>query len=26
MSSFIDVVPHEQLCYIPCNSCNIVLA
>ncbi|KAJ6331852.1 hypothetical protein OIU76_010272, partial [Salix suchowensis] len=26
MSSFIDVVPHEQLCYIPCNFCNIVLA
>ncbi|XP_022756488.1 axial regulator YABBY 5-like [Durio zibethinus] len=25
MSSFIDVVP-EQLCYIPCNFCNIVLA
>ncbi|GMI97662.1 YABBY5 [Hibiscus trionum] len=25
MSSCIDVVP-EQLCYIPCNFCNIVLA
>ncbi|XP_011017779.1 PREDICTED: axial regulator YABBY 5-like [Populus euphratica] len=26
MSSCVDVVPHEQLCYIPCNFCNIVLA
>ncbi|EEF35214.1 axial regulator YABBY 5 [Ricinus communis] len=25
MSSCVDVVP-EQLCYIPCNFCNIVLA
>ncbi|KAJ8753250.1 hypothetical protein K2173_017866 [Erythroxylum novogranatense] len=25
MSSGVDVVP-EQLCYIPCNFCNIVLA
>ncbi|CAI0389308.1 unnamed protein product [Linum tenue] len=25
MSSCIDMVP-EQLCYIPCNFCNIVLA
>ncbi|KAK6236190.1 hypothetical protein SCA6_011527 [Theobroma cacao] len=25
MSSCIDVAP-EQLCYIPCNFCNIVLA
>uniref|UniRef100_A0A2P2KVF9 Axial regulator YABBY 5 n=1 Tax=Rhizophora mucronata TaxID=61149 RepID=A0A2P2KVF9_RHIMU len=25
MSSYTDVVP-EQLCYIPCNFCNIVLA
>ncbi|GAV82500.1 YABBY domain-containing protein [Cephalotus follicularis] len=25
MSSYIDVGP-EQLCYIPCNFCNIVLA
>ncbi|KAJ6758986.1 hypothetical protein OIU74_025611, partial [Salix koriyanagi] len=26
MSSCVDAVPHEQLCYIPCNFCNIVLA
>ncbi|KAL9377165.1 hypothetical protein Peur_031285 [Populus x canadensis] len=26
MSSCVDVVPHEQLCYIHCNFCNIVLA
>ncbi|KAJ6912940.1 axial regulator YABBY 5 [Populus alba x Populus x berolinensis] len=26
MSSCIDAVPNEQLCYIPCNFCNIVLA
>lgn len=26
MSSSVDVSPPEQLCYIPCNFCNIVLA
>ncbi|KAL3585485.1 hypothetical protein D5086_012352 [Populus alba] len=26
MSSCIDAVPNEQLCYIPCNFCSIVLA
>ncbi|XP_011020144.1 PREDICTED: axial regulator YABBY 5-like [Populus euphratica] len=26
MSSCIDAVPNEQLRYIPCNFCNIVLA
>ncbi|CAI9100808.1 OLC1v1037986C1 [Oldenlandia corymbosa var. corymbosa] len=26
MSSCIDVAVAEQLCYIPCNFCNIVLA
>ncbi|KAI8570727.1 hypothetical protein RHMOL_Rhmol01G0058900 [Rhododendron molle] len=26
MTSCVDVSPLEQLCYIPCNFCNIVLA
>ncbi|KAJ4958186.1 hypothetical protein NE237_025297 [Protea cynaroides] len=26
MSSCTDVVPSEQVCYIPCNFCNIILA
>ncbi|KAK3436720.1 hypothetical protein EUGRSUZ_C01515 [Eucalyptus grandis] len=26
MASCVDITPTEQLCYIPCNFCNIVLA
>ncbi|CAN4094596.1 unnamed protein product [Withania somnifera] len=26
MSSYIDSTNYEQLCYIPCNFCNIILA
>nr|AEK35324.1 YABBY5-like protein [Eschscholzia californica subsp. californica] len=26
MTSLVDVPSHEQICYIPCNFCNIVLA